>query len=106
VLNTTSGSGAQGVGGSVEVADACDAFHDYQMLWTPTEVRFGVDGRQHFVYRNLGKGKAQWPFDTPQYMILNLAIGGDLGGAVDDAIFPVTMEVDYVRVWQAQPPAR
>ena len=103
-VHTTSGSGAHGVGGSVSVPDACTAFHDYQMLWTPTEVRFGVDGRQHFVYPNAGKGKAQWPFDEPQYMILNLAIGGDLGGAVDDAIFPVTMEVDHVRVWQGQAP--
>jgi hypothetical protein len=33
-------------------------------------------------------------------MILNLAIGGDLGGTVDDDIFPVRMEVDYVRVYQ------
>jgi beta-glucanase (GH16 family) len=42
----------------------------------------------------------QWPFDDPQYLILNLAIGGFLGGPVDDNIFPVTMEVDYVRVYQ------
>jgi beta-glucanase (GH16 family) len=33
-------------------------------------------------------------------MILNVAIGGDLGGPVDDSIFPVQMEVDYVRVYQ------
>ena len=41
----------------------------------------------------------------PQFLLLNLAIGGDLGGPVDDAHLPATMEVDYVRVWQA-PPAR
>jgi len=45
-------------------------------------------------------GKDIWPFDHPQYMILNLAIGGDLGGPVDDAIFPVSFQVDYVRVYQ------
>ena len=33
-------------------------------------------------------------------MILNLAIGGDLGGTVDDTIFPVVFEVDHVRVYQ------
>ena len=42
----------------------------------------------------------EWPFDAPQFMILNVAVGGDLGGAVDDAIFPVQMVVDYVRVYQ------
>jgi hypothetical protein len=34
------------------------------------------------------------------FTILNLAIGGDLGGAVDDTIFPRTFYVDYVRVYQ------
>jgi len=39
--------------------------------------------------------------------VLNVAIGGDLGGQVDDAIFPVTMEIDYVRVYRDQiPPPR
>jgi beta-glucanase (GH16 family) len=70
------------------------------MLWTPTEVRFGVDGVQHAVYVNAGTGAAQWPFDKPQYMILNLAIGGDLGGPVDDSIFPIEFEIEYARVYQ------
>jgi beta-glucanase (GH16 family) len=44
----------------------------------------------------------KWPFDTPQYLILNLAIGGDWGGqkGIDDAIFPAKFLVDYVRVYQ------
>jgi hypothetical protein len=37
----------------------------------------------------------------PQLLLLNVAIGGDLGGPVDDSIFPMTMEVDCVRVYQA-----
>ncbi|GJI92327.1 glycoside hydrolase family 16 protein [Duganella hordei] len=43
---------------------------------------------------------ASWPFDNPQYLLLNLAIGSDMGGTVDNSIFPVQMEVDYVRVYQ------
>lgn len=99
-VHTTSGSGGNGKGGGTRLNDVCRAFHDYQMHWTPSEVRFGIDGRHHFTYPNLGQGKAQWPFDSPQFLILNIAIGGDLGGPVDDAIFPVTMEVDSVKVWQ------
>ena len=38
---------------------------------------------------------------APQYLLLNIAIGGVLGGAVDDSIFPVTMEIEHVKVWQA-----
>ena len=71
------------------------------MLWTAQQISFGIDGKKHFTYVNAGTGKAQWPFDAPQFLILNIAIGGDLGGPVDDSIFPVAMAVDYVRVYQA-----
>jgi beta-glucanase (GH16 family) len=45
---------------------------------------------------------AQWPFDKPFHLILNLAIGGDWGGVkgIDDAAFPQRMEVDFVRFYQ------
>ena len=99
-VHTTSGSGANGTGGGRTLNTACSQFHNYQMLWTPTEIRFGVDGVQHAVYVNAGTGAAQWPFDKPQHLILNLAIGGDLGGPVDDSIFPIQFEIEYVRVYQ------
>lgn len=99
-VHTTSGSGGNGAGATTEVLDACTAFHTYQMHWTPQQARFGIDGKTHFIHKNAGTGKAQWPFDTPQFLILNIAVGGDFGGAVDDSIFPVRMEVDYVRVFQ------
>jgi beta-glucanase (GH16 family) len=98
--HTTSGSGGNGAGASTQVPDACGAFHTYQMNWTAEQIIFGIDGKPHFTYKNAGTGKAQWPFDAPQFLILNVAIGGDLGGVVDDSIFPVRMEVDYVRVYQ------
>lgn len=102
-VHTTSGSGANGKGDGRTLPTACSRFHDYQMLWTPADVRFGVDGIQHAVYRNAGTGPAQWPFDRPQFLILNLAIGGDLGGPVDDTIFPISFEIEHVRVYQRAP---
>ncbi len=100
-VHTSAGSGAHGKGGATQLPDACSAFHDYQMLWTRDSVSFGIDGKVHYVYSNARSGQAQWPFDAPQFLILNIAIGGDLGGPVDDAIFPVQMEVEHVRVYQA-----
>ena len=104
-IHTPAGSGAHAVGAVVNVPDACGAFHRYQMLWTDNDIVFGVDGVNNLRYPRLdvGTGAASraWPFDGPQFLLLNIAIGGDLGGPVDDSIFPVTMEVDYVRVWQA-----
>jgi beta-glucanase (GH16 family) len=41
-----------------------------------------------------------WPFDKPFYLIFNIAVGGNLGGEVDESSMPFIMEVDYVRVYQ------
>ncbi len=86
-----------------EVPGACDAFHLYQLHWTPDRIRMGIDGRTIFSYHKPSSSKAEWPFDGPQYLILNLAVGGDWGGAkgIDDKALPARMEVDYVRVYQA-----
>lgn len=88
-------------GAATTVPDACDAFHNYQLRWDAQQIDIGVDGKYYFQFVNPNDGDVRkWPFSTPQYLLLNLAIGGDLGGPVDDAIFPVQMEIEYVRVYQ------
>jgi len=88
-------------GAATMVPDACDAFHNYQLKWDVDQIVIGVDNKYFFQFVNPKDGDLRkWPFSAPQYLLLNLAIGGDLGGPVDDAIFPVQMEVDYVRVYQ------
>ena len=99
-VHTTAGHGGGGVTGATQLADACTAFHTYQMTWTDDAIEFAVDGKAYHRYANPRTGRAAWPFDAPQYLLLNIAIGGVLGGAVDDRIFPVTMEVEHVRVYQ------
>jgi hypothetical protein len=46
-------------------------------------------------------GQEVWPFDAPQHLILNVAVGGTWGGreGVDDAALPFRFEMDYVRVY-------
>jgi beta-glucanase (GH16 family) len=87
---------------TTSVPDACNEFHRYQAYWSATRITVGVDDRNYFQYSNDSSGNAEWPFDSPQYLILNIAVGGDWGGqqGVNDAIFPVRMEIDYVRVYQ------
>jgi hypothetical protein len=89
-------------GGQVEVADATEAFHEYAIEWTPSEIRWYVDDQLYFTFENQEEGWEKWPFDHPFHLLINIAIGGDWGGArgVDDSIFPVQMQVDYVRVYQ------
>lgn len=96
-------NGSLGVarGASTPLSNACGAFHDYQLTWSPERIEIGVDGRVYMVFDNPGNGDTtRWPFDNPQYLILNLAIGGDLGGAVDPAFTTQQMEVEHVRVYR------
>ena len=102
-VHTKAGSGGASIGAATQVPDACTAFHNYQVHWTAAEIAVGVDGVVYFRYPNPGTGRDRWPFNAPQYLLLNVAIGGVLGGSVDDGIFPVTLEVDHVKVWQAPP---
>jgi beta-glucanase (GH16 family) len=97
-LDTVGGSGS---GTRTSLPTACTEFHNYQLLWTADEIAIGVNGIVYHRYRNPRSGRAAWPFDAPQYLLLNIAVGGTLGGAVDDSIFPRTMEIEHVRVWQA-----
>lgn len=78
------------------------SFHTYAMEWTPDYFQFYVDGAKTLYYKNPGTGKVDWPYDAPFYVILNLAWGGDWGGSqgVDETKLPITMKVDYVRVFQ------
>ena len=77
-------------------------FHTYAILWTSKNITTYVDGKVQLSYDNRGLGRDDWPYDDPFYIIFNLAWGGDWGGAqgVDESVLPVTMEVDYVRVFQ------
>ncbi|MET0308673.1 MAG: glycoside hydrolase family 16 protein [Sphingomonas sp.] len=89
-------------GAHIQVPDTCTAFHDYQLDWNADRILIGVDGHAYMRFDNDHKGDpATWPFASPQYLILNVAVGG-WGGmeGIDPAAFPARMEVDYVRVWQ------
>jgi beta-glucanase (GH16 family) len=86
----------------IDVASPWEDFHVYAMEWFPDRIDVFVDGQKYFTFRNEGTGAAAWPFDTPQYLLINLAIGGSWGGqrGIDDARFPHRYLVDYVRIYQ------
>ncbi|WP_438946572.1 glycoside hydrolase family 16 protein [Sediminibacterium sp.] len=82
--------------------DLSTAFHVYSIEWDATKIRFYVDDQLCNEFKNTGKGKDEWPFDQRFHLLINIAVGGNWGGAkgVDDSIFPQKMFVDYVRVYQ------
>ncbi|MDX2065255.1 MAG: glycoside hydrolase family 16 protein [Fimbriimonadaceae bacterium] len=80
-----------------------ESFNLYALEWYPNRVDFFFNEQKYFSFaREANATEATWPFDKPQYLILNLAIGGAWGGqqGIDDAIFPATMEVEYVKYFR------
>jgi beta-glucanase (GH16 family) len=88
--------------GSAILNDASSAFHVYAIEWDSNAMHFFIDDILYFSYVNDLRGWQSWPYDKSFYVILNLAVGGNWGGAagVDTAIWPARLEVDYVRLYQ------
>lgn len=90
-------------GESTIVSTAETEFHVYAVEWTAEKIVGYVDGKAYFTFNNDGKGDVNtWPFNKPFYLKLNLAWGGNWGGAqgIDETKLPATYEIDYVRVYQ------
>jgi beta-glucanase (GH16 family) len=87
---------------STVVADPSADFHVYATEWYPDRIETSVDGVRYFSFRNEGTGSRAWPFDAPQYLLINLALGGSWGGqqGIDDSRFPHLYLIDYVRIYQ------
>ncbi len=84
------------------IPTATTDFHLYRVDWTPFAIRGYIDDVKIFEFDNENKGYEVWPFDKRFHLLLNVAYGGDWGGAqgVDDSALPQKMEVDYVRVYK------
>ncbi len=89
-------------GDNIYFSDVSEAFHTYAIEWGKDTIHFIADDSVFFFYPNYHTGSAVWPFDKRFHLLMNIAVGGTWGGiqGVDTAIFPQTMEVEYVRVYQ------
>lgn len=87
------------------VADMAGTWHTYSVKWTPTEVRGYVDDELYYLY-DKSANRREWPFDQPQNLIVNLAMGGGWGGALgmDPEMSTQIFELDYVRVYEKTDP--
>lgn len=74
-------------------------WHEYAVEWGRDRVDWFLDGERYHSYE-IDRSKPEFkPFSKPFYIVLNTAIGGTIGGEVDNTVFPKTMYVDYVRVY-------
>lgn len=82
-----------------------DGFHVFAVVWGTNSIAYEVDGvtYQTLTPTNLPRN-ARWVFDHPFNIILNLAVGGNYVGNPDaNTLFPQSLLVDYVRVYQVEP---
>ena len=89
------------IGSEIEIDSMNTMFHTYAVEWSPTKIEGFVDGVQYYVY-DKNANELEWPFNTPQNIILNLAIGGGWGGSrgVDSSYTSHQYILDYVRVYE------
>ncbi|MBW2962264.1 glycoside hydrolase family 16 protein [Mesonia aestuariivivens] len=96
-LHFPGNSGGNGVSQGTTVENVATEFHKYTMEWTEDHIVFLVDDEVYHEFTDM----AGTPFvDHEFFLILNVAMGGTLGGTIDPAYTQDTMEIDYVRVYK------
>lgn len=78
------------------VEGVSDDFNVYSIIWSENTIRFLINDEEYGALSNSGS----LPFNKDFFLILNVAMGGNFGGAIDPAFSSSTMEVDYIRVYQ------
>jgi hypothetical protein len=80
----------------IELTTSTTQFHNYTLEWSETEIKFAIDDK---VYHTL-VNDATLPFNADFFLILNVAMGGTLGGTIDPNFTEDLMEIDYIKVFQ------
>jgi len=97
--------GAGGIGGPAALpggAAFADGFHVFGVEWETNRIRWYLDGKPYFALTpsKLPAGR-RWVYTQPQFLLLNLAVGGRWPGNPDvTTTFPQRLTVDYVRVYK------
>lgn len=83
----------------ISVSDTENTWHVYSMIWTDEGISLMVDGVEFHNTSNVDMSY----FQANHFILLNVAMGGALGGVIDSNFSSAIMEIDYVRVYQSQP---
>ena len=104
-MGTLHGPGYSGAGGlsrwNRQDVTIADDFHVFAVEWGPEGIAWYFDDQRFYELTPQSVGNRDWVFDAPFFVILNLALGGTLGGNIAlDLELPAYLLVDYVRVYQ------
>ena len=83
----------------LSVSNTDSSWHVYAMDWSAETIELSVDGT---VFHTLNNAQNPY-FDNEHFILLNIAMGGQLGGTISDDFISDIMEIDYVRVYELQP---
>ena len=89
-------SGGNPDGGYTTIQNAESEFHTYAIEWNAGFIKFYTDNQLYYTFSN----NSSVPFNKNFFLILNCAMGGNYGGAIDPGFTTSTFEIDYVRVYQ------
>jgi beta-glucanase (GH16 family) len=87
------------ISNTIKMKNMNNEFHTYGVIWTPRGIEAYVDGTTYYTYDKLD-GELEWPFNNPQNLIINLAMGGGMGGDISPEIESQKLIVDYIRVYE------
>ena len=96
----TSNSSTASYGLDTNVSTSTSEFHVYSLIWDATSIKILVDDTQFFVMNSSSSAIPSSPFENDFFIILNVAMGGSLGGTIPSNFTEDSMEIDYVRVYQ------
>ena len=96
-MHTPSSHGGTINHGGQTIPTVSTAFHVYELVWTPEQMVFSVDGNVHYIYNPAVKNADTWPFDADQYFLLNIAIESS---GTNSSYTESAMIIDYIRVYQ------
>jgi beta-glucanase (GH16 family) len=100
-LHTPSSFGNTVNKGSKTVSTVSTEFHDFAVSWNAERIQFSIDGVVYYTYNPPVKNASTYPFNAAQFIIMNIAMGGNFGGpTIDPALTSARMEVEYVRLYE------
>ncbi|WP_223154624.1 glycoside hydrolase family 16 protein [Aestuariibaculum sediminum] len=85
--------------GETNINDYATAFHIYSLEWTKDDLKFLIDGDVKYNYQPANKDSNTWPYNAPQFLTLNVALGGNWF-TIDENFSEAVMEIDYIKVYQ------
>jgi beta-glucanase (GH16 family) len=94
---TLHGPGYLNQGNTTTINGGFTGYHTYRIDWVPNQITWYLDGVQYHQMRASDIGGNTWVFNTEQYLLLNVAMGGNfVGNQIGGGVTQTSMSVDWI----------